>query len=279
MTDKQYLDRFAKLEIPEERRHLDWGFLEQRVSLARPLPLEQEALFVLINGRALAPAARKPAASRSILFYGKRHALVELETPGAQEASYLEQQARALRREGKRFYDAIPQGILSEPELVSDAQDLIRAEIPQAAGELPQPDRAIPSTARGHLAPLEEEAMVCRHLLGHSRMMRIHHKLFELVTLREYLSIFKKAVEPRCFQRLQQVPDTATPDELLQLIEGSLDEIHAKARSPMRNKLNSCRVVFNGVTLLPIYQEETEGLFSTYAALLAGQVKLDALAR
>ncbi len=280
MTDKQTLDRFAKLEIPEERRHLDWSFLEQRVSLSRPLPLEDHALLVLVNGRALVPANRKPAASRSIMFYGPRHALKELETPADQEAAYLSRHEKALSREQKRFYDSIPPSIISEPELVRDATDLVKAESPCPDDEeFPQQDRAIAATARGHLAPVEQDALLCRYLVGHGRMLRIHHKLFELVTLREYLSIFEKAVEPDCYRRLQQVPDTASPDELLQLIEESLNDIHAKARSPMRNKLNSCRVVFNGVTLLPIYQEQAEGLFSTYAALLARQVKLDALAR
>lgn len=280
MTDKQYLDRFANLEIPEDRRHLDWSFLEQKVSLTRPLPLEQHPILVLVNGRALVPGDRRPAASRSILFYDRRHALRELDSPGDQEAAYLEQNKKMLKREQKRFYDAVPPGILGEPQLVRETEELIRAEAAFSDdGDLPQRGKAVASTARGHLDPVVQQALLCRHLLGHARMLRIHHKLFDLLTLREYLSIFKKAVDPPCYQRLQRVPDTATPEEMLQLIEESLDAIHAKARSPMRNKLASCRVVFNGVTLLPIYQEDAEGLFASYAALLERQVKLDALAR
>ena len=60
-------------------------------------------------------------------------------------------------------------------------------------------------------------------------------------------------------------------------MEKSLEAVHAKARSPLRNKMLTCRLVLNGVTLLPIYREPSEALFAAYRKLLERRVAVSAL--
>lgn len=269
-----FLDRFTRLEIPEERRNLDWTFLDAKLDLPRPLPLEAPELWVLINGRVLVPEDRAPAeAEARVLFYAEHHALVEAAGPEAREAAYRADHEKALGREAKRFYDSAPGAIVAEPMLMLQAIDVLRASAPQAVGPLPGDGKAV----SGALSPVRDASLLATRLTGHLRLMRIHAKLYDLVTLKEYARIFEKAIEPALFRRLQTMDDTVTPEAMLALIEANKDAIHAKARSPLRNKMATARVTFNGVTLLPIYREPAQALLDAHAKLLSHDLKLKSL--
>jgi hypothetical protein len=267
--------RFAQLEIPEEKKRLDWSFLDTGLALPSPLPLEAPSIFALVNGRMLVPAEGAPAPGRSLILYDREHALVEGGSPGKQEASWLERNAADLQRQRKRFFDAVPPAVLNDPLLLEQATDILEASTPTVAR--PDEAKAIASEGAGELAPLSETSLVASRLTGWSRLLRIHGKLYDLVTLKEYMAIFEKAVEPATFRSLQSVPDKASPDEVLAKIEASLEAIHAKARSPMRNKMKSSRVVFNGVTLLPMYREPAGSLLAAISKLLERTLQVEAL--
>jgi hypothetical protein len=279
MAEKTFVDRFARLEIPEEKRRLDWSFLDAPLSLPADRPLLSSPLQALLNGRALIPALAPAANGRSILFYAEVHGLDEVLSPGQQEAGYFERNARELAQEQKRFFDSVPAAIVREPLLVSEALRILRDNEPPSDAPIPEENSAVGASAGGHLSPRADRSLLFSQLLGYSRLLRIHGKLYNLLTLKEYARVFEKALDPGFARRLQAFPETATPEEVLGLIEQSLDLIHAKARSPLRNKMKSCRLVFNGVTLLPVYREPAEALFTAHQKLLERRLKADVLAR
>lgn len=279
MAEKTFVDRFARLEIPEEKRRLDWAFLDAPLSLPADRPLTSFPLLALVNGRALVPREAPSANGRSILFYGETHGLDEIAPPGQQESDYFARNARELAQEEKRFFDSVPASIVREPLLVSEALRILRDNEPPSDAPIPEENSAIVGAASGRLSPIADRSLFFSQLLGYSRLLRIHGKLYNLLTLKEYARIFEKALDPGFARVLQEFPETATPDEVLGLIERSLDLIHAKARSPLRNKMKSCRLVFNGVTLLPVYREPAEALFTAHQKLLERRLKADILAR
>jgi hypothetical protein len=275
MSPTPFGGRFAQLEIPEEKKRLDWSFLDSGLALPSPLPLEAQPIFALVNGRFFLPAKGAPAPGRSLILYDREHALVEADSPGKQEAAWLEGNATDLKRQRKRFFNAVPPAILNDPLLVKQAIDILEASTPTVAH--PDEAKAVASNGPSELAPLPDNSLIASRLTGWSRLLRIHQKLYDLVTLKEYMTIFEKAVEPAAFRNLQSVPDRASPDEVLAKIEASLEAIHAKARSPMRNKMKSSRVVFNGVTLLPMYREPAQSLFEAISKLLERTLQVEAL--
>ncbi len=241
-----FLDRFRQLEIPEEKRRVDWSFLDEPLALPVPLPLQPLALLGLVEGRIWEPVDRAPSRD-SIRFYGAPAALEERGTAAELEARWLADHAAELERQGKRFLDAIPTDVLRER--ADEALDILQLNAPTSS------------------------------LLDGQRLLRIHDKLYNLMTLHEYARIFEKAIEPDFFRALQALPATCSPEEMLGHIEASLPKIHKKARSPLRNKMECTRLLLDGVTLLPVYREPAAGLFSAYHKVLERRIKVGVLQR
>jgi hypothetical protein len=263
VTEKtSFADRFRRLEIPEDRRRFDGSFLDERLRLPAPLPYEDLPLVALLHGRALEAQDEDPAGPDSPRIHLSRqfHALRELDAPPEAERRWHERNRTALDAARKRFYDTVPASVLRDPALLDEAVRLLDG---------------LDSRARASGGRDAEGGLTL--LLGDARLLRIHGKLYNLVTLRDYVRVFASAIEPSFLTRLTSFPETVTPEELLGAIEGSLDSIHAKARSPLRNKMSTCRIVLDGVTYLPIYREPAAGLFESYGRLLDARVKLGVL--
>ena len=273
MSDKTFADRFQRLEIPEDS--VDFSFVETQLSLPRPLPLESEPILVMANGRAFIPGSDTPD-GHTILLYDQCRILVELGSFAQLEASWRHESLAKVQRQATRFKARIPAAVLREPSLMAEASQMLWAEGPGPDEPIPEAHKAIPA-GKGGLEAVVDDSVACRHLVGHSRFLRIHDKLYDLVDLREYIQIFERAIEPAMMRTLMEVPLTSPSEVYLELIEASLDQFHPRARSPLRNKISTSRVVFNGVTLLPIYSESAGGLFEGYGELLERKLKLEAL--
>jgi hypothetical protein len=243
-----FLDRFKQLEIPEEKRRIDWSFLDESLALPEPLPLAEFSLVCLLNGQAWEPVDQPPGA-KSILFHGDPVDLVERATATAAEEAWRASHERELARQAQLFLDGIPTGILRDTTRVEEALEILQLNAPPTA------------------------------LLDNERLLRIFGKLYNLVTLHDYARIFEKAIDPGFFRELQALPATVTPEEMAAKIAGSLTLIHKKARSPLRNKLECARVVLDGVTLLPLYREPAASLFEAWRRILERRLKVEVLKR
>lgn len=255
MPDKPFLDRFSRLEIPEARRNLDWRFLDTPLRLPRPVPLEAHPVVAVLDGRALVPTEGPPGDGEpSLILYDLVRGLQPLDAPDTLEESWLDEHRSTLEDRARRWRNTVPTDILREPVLRDEART------------------ALERTLDGATSPL------LGHLLGEGRLLRLQDALYDLRTLHEYAAIFERAIEPRLFRTLQALPPTAPPEAWLAEIEANLDGIHGKARSPLRNKMSTSRLVVDGVTLLPIYLEGFDGLLERYVELLDARLRLDALA-
>lgn len=269
---ESYRSRFSRLEIPDEMRQLDWSFLESSLSLPRPIPLEDQAILVWINGRALVPVDGGDAGS--IHLYDLEHGLGELDPISALEAAWRTQHQTALARATKRFVDRAPTAIIQDPGSVQEALTALGNNALPDRDDL-DADLALPARL-GAVAP---GCLFSRRIVGGGRFLRLHDKLFKLVTLREYTRIFERAIEPDMFRELIELPLRSTPANYLDAIEANRPAIHAAARSPLRNKMSTSRIVFDGITLLPIYIDQIGGIFATYLENLELDLKMSALGR
>jgi hypothetical protein len=266
VSDK--LDRFRRLEIPEERQR-DWDFVELALGLPRPVPLEEADICVFVNGRAFVPTDSDGAGADHMLLHDVRRPLQATQPFKDLEEAWHEQHATLLKGLRKRFVDSIPLDILRDPTSADQAADLIGGHI--------STDGVLDANKRLDALPAEAPDSVLHRLFGHGRFLRLHDKLYDLVTLREYVAIFARAIAPETFRELERLPLTTPPEVYLEGIAGSLDQIHVKARSPLRNKMTTSRVVLGGITLLPIYIDPVAGLFEAYTGELEKQLKLASL--
>jgi hypothetical protein len=243
-----FSERFARLEIPEEKRRVDWSFLDESLALPEPLPMGELPLACVMNGQVSAPADASPDGDGDwILYYAAPLALEARGTTRELEARWKAQHAAELERQAQRFLDGIPTEILRGR--VDEALEILQLNAPRD------------------------------HLFAAERILRIHHKLYNLVTLKEYAKIFEKAIDPGFFHELQAMPANVTPEEMLARIAGSLTLVHKKARSPLRNKMECARARIGGVTYLPLYREAAAGMLDAQRKLIERQLKVTILER
>lgn len=258
-------DRFGNLEIPTDRQ-LDLAFLDGPLSLPRPLPAEAHAVAAYVGGRVYLPADG-PVEGDRIILYDLVRALVPA-TPASLETAWRAAWAGPLAAVASQVRGQVPVRVLSDAGALDAVREALRARLP---AELPDRHRVIP----GGVAHTDDSAWL--RVVGQARLLRLADKLYDLQTLHEYTQRFAKAVDADVLQKLAALPLEAPPEVHLEVIAQNLDKIHPKARSPLRNKLDTTRVVLGGVTLLPLYLGPAAALFDRYAERLGDQLRLDVL--
>lgn len=257
-------DRFGNLEIPADRQ-LDLAFLDGPLSLPRPLPFEEHGVAAYVGGRVYVPGDGDTR--DRVVVYDLVRSLVPL-NPGAQEEAWRQQRAGALAALATQVRGQVPVRLLTDVGAMNAARDAVRSRLPS---ELPDRHRVLPGSAA------HTDASAWLRVVGHARLLRLADKLYDLQTLHEYATRFAKAVDAEVMAKLAALPLDAPPERHLEVIAQNLDRIHPKARSPLRNKMDTTRVVLGGVTLLPLYLGPAAALFDRYAERLGSQLRLDAL--
>lgn len=261
MVDQR--DRFGRIEIPADRQ-VDLTFLDAVLALPRPLPIEEHVVAAFIGGRVWVPGA----GTGRIHLYDLDEPLIE-HLPDAVESAWRDQHARALTAATRSARGQVPVAILTDPIALESARAAVRGRLPE---EIPDRSRVLAGQ------PAHTDGSALLRVVGHARLLRLHDKLYDLATLPEYVAKFSKAIEPDALAALNALPATADPADFLAVIANHLEHIHPKARSPLRNKMDTSRVVLGGITLLPLYVGPSRALFDRYAARLCDGMRLLALA-
>ena len=258
-------DRFGNLEIPTDRQ-LDLAFLDGPLSLPRPLPAEAHLVAVYAGGRVYVPSDGAIEGDR-VVVYDLVRALVP-STPGSLEVGWRTAWSGPLAAVATQVRGQVPVKVLTDAGALNAAREAVRARLPV---EIPDRHRALP----GNATHTDDSAWL--RVVGQARLLRLADKLYDLQTLHEYAQRFAKAVDADVMQQLAALPLEAPPERHLEVLANNLDKIHPKARSPLRNKMDTTRVVVGGVTLLPLYLGPAAALFDRYAERLGDQIRLDVL--
>ena len=262
--------RFSRLELPESS--IDWSFLDLVADLPRPLPVEEHRAWVAVQGRVFVPAEGSEPVEGSpgeILLYDLSRSLRPLDAPGQLERRWWESRAAALDAARRAFLARLPVALLQDEALVARAL----AELEPPAEEIPDKGKALQG------APSHEDGSDWLALVGHSRLLSLDGKLYNLLTLHEYAAIFARALGERVTAAIRALSGEATPEAFLAAIERHLDDIHPKARSPLRNKMSTSRLRLWGISLLPVYTAPSSGLYDRYAQRLSRALHRSSLER
>ncbi len=258
-------DRFGNLEIPTDRQ-LDLAFLDAPLSLPRPLPAEEHVVAAYLGGRVFVPTEGTAEGDR-IVVYDLVRGLAPL-LPDALERSWRDRWVGPLGAVATQVRGQVPVRVLNEVGAMNAARDALRGRLP---AEIPDRHRGLPGR------PCNTDDSSWLRVVGHARLLRLAGKLYDLQTLHEYAQRFAKAVDPDVMAKLAALPLDAAPERHLEVIAQNLEKVHPKARSPLRNKLDTTRVVVGGVTLLPIFLGPIGALFDRYAERLGNTIRLDVL--
>jgi hypothetical protein len=123
---------------------------------------------------------------------------------------------------------------------------------------------------------LREDSLLCSYALNKNIMM-IDSKVYELVTVADFISMFKQYISPQFYNRLQRFSSKREPRDIAELVEQAKDELEHKYHSRIVNKLMSSRLKINGNFYLPLYLEKAEKLCQRYSKFLEMKTKIDAV--
>jgi len=96
-------------------------------------------------------------------------------------------------------------------------------------------------------------------LVGNYNLMRIDHKIYELLTAPQFLSIFQQGMTGNLYAQVLQLPTNQDPQETIDWLKRRIQFIETKYRSRMINKLRSSKVKIANQYYFPIILEIPEG--------------------
>jgi len=116
-----------------------------------------------------------------------------------------------------------------------------------------------------------------------SNIMTIGERMYDLVSLPEFIGYFKDKMKPELYHKLERMSASVDPDELNHAVREGILDIDKKCRSRIRNKLRESKVKINGEYYIPFYREDSpafrNNLLTRYNKLVEKKLKAEAFDR
>ena len=209
-------------------------------------------------------------------IWRREYGLREAEAAGAREERFFKSPdvAKAQREWLGRV---LPGADLSKrlgPQVAQVVKEKIE-ELCAVAGRAPQRDVGRGTTRRS------ADASVLGEMHGHQRFLHVDGKIYDLLSLAEYLATFEKAFDPALFKSLQKECDAATPEDVVRTMAGSLDRMDKKTYGVIRGKVHyddrTFELRLDGVYFIPEYLCAAAEFQKAYRVLAEKRLKVDAV--
>ena len=258
--------------------------LDIPLNLPSPPIFSLDELQVVYNGHVYLATKGKSDIGR-IKVYKSILGLRETSSPKVQEEEYFSLNSDFIEKQKKDFIERVLNGI---SDLGSDS-GRIRAD-PQIGQELAErinkvyskmikPDR--PSDGgKGLITKLEDDSVFNREMHGCERILLLDNKVYDLMTIPEYISMFENSFEGNFYKELEKAAGVLSPKEISDMIYGNKDKVHRKVLPRVRNKIwhsdKSGELYLDETYWIPQFRSGNCDLTQTYQKLLEKKIKVDA---
>jgi hypothetical protein len=217
------------------------------------------------------------SASARARIWDREYALVERPSALAREQAFLRAHAAAIAGAQRAWLGRVLGG--ADPAaLGAQAAALIAEKIAALCQLRTRPPQL--EVGKGELLRAQEESALAA-LQGHERLLLVDGKVYELLSLAEYLRRFERAFDAGLLRELEQACETATPAEICRRMGASLDRLDKRTYGVIRGKVHFDRRTFelelDGVYFIPEYLARRGELLSWYEAAIERALKLEAL--
>lgn len=245
--------------------------LEKPMALPQPLPVvSRDELQIFYNGRIY--LAVRSSGKNHIKVYTLEFGLEETESPKVQEDRYFADNSGLIKKLSTGFVSSVMAGIsiLNIRDAQALSSELIN-RINQKYNQNKQP-------ASG--AKANDGSVFNSEINSYERVLVLDGKVYDLLTIPEYVSVFEKAFDKTFYASFQEACRTLTPEEISKMIDSNKDKVHRKALPLVRNKIwhseRSGRLYLDGAYLIPQFRGKLDDLKSQYQRFLEKKVKIDA---
>jgi len=126
-----------------------------------------------------------------------------------------------------------------------------------------------------------DDDSILNNSLVKENLMFIGEKVYDIVSVQEFISYFKEHMSPQLYQNLQRFSPDTHPDQVNRYIRENILNIEKKCRSRIRNKLREAKLRINSSYYLPFFREDSSSfrndLVTKYKKLIEKKIKADAI--
>lgn len=241
-----------------------------------PLELFPDQLTLWFKARFF-ELERRPGEDQARIW-NRPYGLREAEPAAAREARWASAHRAAIEAAQRGWLERVVGGAAEAPGGAGHGAQLLHAVAEKVeelcAVALRPPRRDI----GGGRITRRADVSVLAGLQGYERVLIVDGKVYELLTLAEYLDRFEKAFDPTLLAELHEDCETRTPAEVCARMALSLDRVDKKTYGVIKGKVHYDERTFqlrlDGVFLIPEYLCPLPDLLATYRALWERRLKL-----
>jgi hypothetical protein len=268
------------------------------INLPEPFILDKESFIILYKGHVFNLSRRS-----SHINYAKictaTYGLEETKTMKELEDIYFQENQAFFDRSKKEFLEKVinsvrlPQGIDSPKDIFGkQIANEIRVKIDAVYLSTDSSRSGESQTSRtrrsdgyeiGHLNTLRDGSILNTQIDGFDRILKIESKLYDLLTIPEYLAKFQEynKFDPSFYRSLRSMSETATPEEVSRYLKQNKDMISdSKTLQVIKDKIwsgvKTCKIRLDGTYFIPEYRGSSQELINPYRSLIEKRIKIDA---
>ena len=127
---------------------------------------------------------------------------------------------------------------------------------------------------------IQEDSSLFNTLPANEHSLILDGKMYNLITIGEYLGGFEKAFEPGFFRTMVELGKTKNPEEIARELNANKDKMSPRAIFFIRDKIwngeGSFEINIGGDYLVPQYVGEVQPVIDEYSSRLREKIKHDA---
>jgi len=258
--------------------------LDIPLNLPAPPIFSRDELQIVYNGHVYV-ASRGSQSTGRIKAYTMTFGLKETDSPKVQEDKYLSDNSTSINKQKQDFIERVVNGIADiDPSLPktragSQISQELADRISKVYEKINKPQKQNPM-GKGLITKLDDGSVFNSEMQGCERVLILDRKIYDLLTIPEYVSIFQNSFEPKFYKELEKQCQNLSPKEISRIISENTDKIHRKVVPKVRNKIwhsdRSSELYLDGTCWIPQYRSSGGGLVQIYQLLLEKKLKIEA---
>jgi len=265
-----------KVELPIQETRL-----YRRLNIPNPKIFEMDVPLLLYKGRVFKLAESQKDESY-IKVFDSVLGFEEAGSHAAYEVDYFKNEGNisALNEAKRNFIRSLLAGTTREErKLFYGLGDHVLKKIEKHYSDLATKDRTMPYVGKGQIR--DPSRSMFSKLQSYERVLMLDEKLYDLLTMPEFLEKFRRSFEPSFFAELQRIAARSEPERVSAYLTSNVSRMNEKALPLVRNKIwhskRSCKLFFDGVYFVPNFRGSSMFLLDRYKGLLESKVKSEAI--
>jgi hypothetical protein len=258
--------------------------LEAPLNIAMPPVFTRDEAQIFYRGHVFLLSPK--VGDNHIKVYTETFGLEETDCPKMQEDAYFAGNKAAFDRLKQDFAERVLNGVSYlggkfvssgkiSPLLGSELVKRIEATYSKLAKPAKQAD-----AGKGLIAKLNDGSVFGSEMIGCERVLVMDKKIYDLLSLQEYIKIFESAIDSKYYKELNELAASATPEEIAKNITDHKDKIHRKVVPKVRNNIwhsnRSAKLFLDGAYWIPQFRASYADSVALYKSLLEKKLKIDA---